>query len=201
MSGVYQGLKEAPGIYNKRVTFCKIYFTYFARDKWSDHDFENCSEIRRVTRIRKTWVQSQILRQWLEIKALQGSKTTSAFCKIRLPNFAQDESSNHDSKNCSEISAVTWFRIWPVLLHFPNLMFITPPYCRRWGGGGAIWLIPQKSKNNPFNKLPKSELLKQKLLTFGVKVDKVPKNQRFFEKLPQTWAVLYHTKALEQACK
>ena len=131
MSGVYQGLKEAPGIYNKRVTFCKIYFTYFARDKWSDHDFENCSEIRRVTRIRKTWVQSQILRQWLEIKALQGSKTTSAFCKIRLPNFAQDESSNHDSKNCSEISAVTWFRICPVLLHFPTFMFFTPPYYSR----------------------------------------------------------------------
>ena len=185
MSGVYQGLKEAPGIYNKRVTFCKIYFTYFARDKWSDHDFENCSEIRRVTRIRKTWVQSQILRQWLEIKALQGSKTTSAFCKIRLPNFAQDESSNHDFKNCSEIrrvtrirkmwvqsqiwrqwlgigvlqgfkttsafckirlpnfardetsnhdyenssksSAVTWFRICQVLLHFPTFMFFTPP--------------------------------------------------------------------------
>ena len=63
MSGVYQGLKEAPGIYNKRVAFCKIYFTYFARDKWSDHDFKNCSEIRRVTRIRKMWVQSQILRQ------------------------------------------------------------------------------------------------------------------------------------------
>ena len=30
MSGVYQGLKEAPGIYNKRVTFSKIYLTYFA---------------------------------------------------------------------------------------------------------------------------------------------------------------------------
>ena len=129
VSEVYQGLKELPGIYNKRVAFCKIYFPYFARDKWSDHDFKNCSEIRRVTRIRKTWVQSQILRQWLEIKALQGSKTTSAFCKIRLPNFAQDESSNHDSKNCSEISAVTWFRICPVLLHFPTFMFFTPPYC------------------------------------------------------------------------
>ena len=33
MSGVHQGLKESPGIYNKRVAFCKIYFTYFARDK------------------------------------------------------------------------------------------------------------------------------------------------------------------------
>ena len=60
MSGVYQVLKEVPRIYNKRVAFCKIYFPYFAKDKWSDHDFKNCSEIRRVTRIRKMWVQSQI---------------------------------------------------------------------------------------------------------------------------------------------
>ena len=27
-----------------------------------------------------------------------------------LPNLAKDESSHHDSTNCSEISAVTWFR-------------------------------------------------------------------------------------------
>ena len=60
VSEVYEGLKEAPGIYNKRVVFCKIYFLYFARDKWWDRDFKNCSEIRRVTRIRKMWVQSQI---------------------------------------------------------------------------------------------------------------------------------------------
>ena len=36
---------------------------YFARDKWSDHDLENCSEVRRVTRVRKMLVPSQILRQ------------------------------------------------------------------------------------------------------------------------------------------
>ena len=60
VSEVYEGLKEAPGIYNKRVVFCKIYFLYFARDKWWDHDCKNCSEIRLVTRIRKMWVQSQI---------------------------------------------------------------------------------------------------------------------------------------------
>ena len=59
-SEVYEELKEAPGIYNKRVSYCKIYFPYFARDKWSDHDFKNSSEIRRVTRIRKMWVPSQI---------------------------------------------------------------------------------------------------------------------------------------------
>ena len=27
-----------------RNALCKIYFPYFARDKWSDHDFENCSD-------------------------------------------------------------------------------------------------------------------------------------------------------------
>ena len=45
---------------NKQVAFRTICFPYFARDKWSDHDFKNCSEIRRVTRIRKMWIQSQI---------------------------------------------------------------------------------------------------------------------------------------------
>ena len=73
-----------------RNALCKIYFPSFARDKWSDHYSENCSEIRRVTRIRKMWVQSQILRQWLEIGVLQSSKTTFAFCKTRLPDFARD---------------------------------------------------------------------------------------------------------------
>ena len=127
MSGVYQGLKEAQGIDNKRFAFCKIYFPYFARNNWSDHDFENCSEIRPVTRISKMWVQSQIVQSRFEIGALQGSKTASAFCKTSLLKFAQDKSSKHYFKNCSEISAVTWFRICPVLLHFPTFMFFTPP--------------------------------------------------------------------------
>ena len=104
-------------------------FPYLARDKWWDRDFENCFGIRPVTTIRKMWVQSKTWRQWLKIGVLQGSKTTSAFCKLRLPNFAQDESSNHDSENCSEISAVTRFRICLELLHFPTFMFFTPPYC------------------------------------------------------------------------
>ena len=104
-------------------------FPYLARDKWWDRDFENCFGIRPVTTIRKMWVQSKTWRQWLKIGVLQGSKTTSAFCKLRLPNFAQDESSNHDSENCFEISAVTRFRICLELLHFPTFMFFTPPYC------------------------------------------------------------------------
>ena len=48
---------------------CKMYFPCFAREKWSDHDFENYSEIRHVTRIRKMWVQSQILRQCNGLKS------------------------------------------------------------------------------------------------------------------------------------
>ena len=74
------------------------------------------------------WVQSQIVQQWLENGALQGSKTASALCKTRLLKFAKDQSSKCDFKNCSEISAVTLFRICPVLLHFPTFMFFTPPY-------------------------------------------------------------------------
>ena len=93
------------------------------------------------------WVQSQIWRQWLEIRVLQGFKTTSAFCKIRLPNFAQDETSNHDYENRSKISAVTWFRIGPVLLHFPIFMFFTPPY---WLAAAKPATIPQTATCFPF---------------------------------------------------
>ena len=120
--------------------FCKICFPYFARDKWSDHDSENCSEIRPVTRIRNLWRQSQILRKWPKIRAFQGSKSDSAFCKIRLPNFARDESSNHDFENCSKISSVTWFRICPGLLHFPIFMFFTPPYLA-WPNRGKMAIL------------------------------------------------------------
>ena len=35
------------------------------------------------------------------------------FGKLCFVNLARDKSSNHDCDNCSEISAVTWFRIWP----------------------------------------------------------------------------------------
>ena len=44
------------------------------------------------------------------------------------PISQEDESSNHDSENCSEISAVTQFRICPELLHFLSFRFFTPPY-------------------------------------------------------------------------
>ena len=49
--------------------------------------------------------------------------------KIRLPNLAGDESSDDDSVNCSEISAVTWFRIFFGFLKIENFVFFTPPYC------------------------------------------------------------------------
>ena len=109
---------------NNRVAFRKICFPYFARDKWSDHDFENVLK-------SDSWLgseKSQILRQWLEIGVFRGYKTASAFYNLLLPDFARDEWFNHDYENCSEISALTWFIIFPGLLHFPTFMFFTPPY-------------------------------------------------------------------------
>ena len=41
--------------------------------------------------------------------------TAFALCKICLPNLARDELSDHDSENCSDVRAVTWFRIRPGL--------------------------------------------------------------------------------------
>ena len=46
-------------------------------------------------------------------------------------DFSMSTYLNHDSENCSEISAVTRFRICPKLLHFPTFKFFTPPYCTR----------------------------------------------------------------------
>ena len=41
--------------------------------------------------------------------------TAFALCKTRLPNLARDKLSDHDSENCSDVRAVTWFRICPCL--------------------------------------------------------------------------------------
>ena len=41
--------------------------------------------------------------------------TAFALCKIPLPNLARDELSDHDSEICSDVRAVTWFRICPGL--------------------------------------------------------------------------------------
>ena len=53
--------------------------------------------------------------------------------KIRLPNLAEDESSDHDSVNCSEISAVTWFGIFSGFLKIETFVFFTPPYYLQLG--------------------------------------------------------------------
>ena len=70
-----------------RNAFCKTCLPYLARDKWLDHHFKNCSEIRPVTSIRKMWDQSQTLPQWLEIRpklALLFGKMFAQFRKRRI---------------------------------------------------------------------------------------------------------------------
>ena len=74
-------------------------------------------------------------------------RTASVFCKTRLPNIARDESSNHDFKMCSKISALTWFIICPGILHFPIFMFFTPPY---WLAAAKPATIPQTATCFPF---------------------------------------------------
>ena len=46
---------------------------------------------------------------------------------IWLHNFARDESSNHDSENCSEISAVTPFGIYVDICNFQLSCFSLCP--------------------------------------------------------------------------
>ena len=125
MSGVYQGLKVAPVIYNKRGALCKIYFPYFAKDKWSHHDFENCSEIIRVPGSEKCGSSPKLYKNDLKSGRYRVPKLPPL--SVKFVKFAQDESSKHDFKNCSDIGAVTLFRICPILLHFPTFMFFTPP--------------------------------------------------------------------------
>ena len=48
--------------------------------------------------------------------------------KIRLPNLARDESSDDDSVNCSEISAVTWFGIFSRFLKIETFVFLHRPF-------------------------------------------------------------------------
>ena len=49
-----------------------------------------------------------------------GSSNFLAFCKNCLPDLVRGYSCNNDSVNCSEISAVTWFRKWSGLVQFPK---------------------------------------------------------------------------------
>ena len=114
-------------LYNTAFALCKTRFPNLARDKLSDYDSENCSDVRAVTWFRIHPGLAENCRKRLEIGSSRGSKSTSAFCKIRLSNLARDESSNHNSKNCSEISAVTWFGIFFRFLKIATFIFFTPP--------------------------------------------------------------------------
>ena len=50
------------------------------------------------------------------------------FCKLRQADFARDERSNLDFKNCSDIGAVTWLIICLLIFTFQTFGFFTPPY-------------------------------------------------------------------------
>ena len=113
--------------YNTAFALCKICLPNLARDELSDHDSENCSDVRAVTWFRICPGLAENCRKQLEIGSSRGSKSTSAFCKIRLSNLARDESSNHNSDNCSEISAVTWSGIFFGFLKIATFIFFTPP--------------------------------------------------------------------------
>ena len=52
-------------------------------------------------------------------------------CTSRFANFAKGKWSNYDSKNCSEIRAVTWSVIWLWKLLFTILTFFTPLYMHK----------------------------------------------------------------------
>ena len=113
--------------YNGAFAYCKTRLPNLARGKSSDHYSENCSDVRAVTWFRICPGLAENCRKQLEIGSSRGSKSTSAFCKIHLYNLARAESSNHNSENCSEISAVTWFGIFFRFLKIATFIFFTPP--------------------------------------------------------------------------
>ena len=79
------------------LTFCQ-----FAKGKWSNHDSKNCSEIKTVT-----W---SVIWLWkLKFSIFVCLFVYLFVCTSRFGNFARGKWSNHNSKNCSEIRAVTPF--------------------------------------------------------------------------------------------
>merc|ERR1712012_211642 len=81
---------------------CTSPFANFANGKWSNHDSKNCSEIRIVT-----WL---VIRLWKLTFSIFVCLFVYLFvCTSRFANFAGGKWSNHNSKNCSEIRAVTPF--------------------------------------------------------------------------------------------
>ena len=109
-------------IFNFCLFVCTSRFANFARGKWSNHDSENCSEIRTVT-----WL---VIWLWkLKFSIFVCLFVYLFVCTSRFANFTKGKWSNHDSKNCSEIRAVTWLVIWLWKLQFTILIFFTPLYC------------------------------------------------------------------------
>ena len=74
---------------------------------------------------KKYGFNSNCQENYLKLESWCGFKSGFAFCKICLPNLARGYLSDHDSENCSEISAVTWSRIF---FNFLSFVFFTPPY-------------------------------------------------------------------------
>ena len=86
----------------KGLILCTSRFANFARGKWSNHDSKNCSEIRTVT-----WL---VIWLWkLKFSIFVCLFVYLFVCTSRFANFARGKWSNHNSKNCSEIRAVTPF--------------------------------------------------------------------------------------------
>ena len=92
---------------------------------------------------KKYGFNSNCQENYLTLGSWCGFKSGFAFCKICLPNLARGYLSDHDSENCSEISAVTWFRIYPRLLQIPTLIFFTPPYSswHCWNYSQLFWFF------------------------------------------------------------
>ena len=83
-------------------------------------------------------------------------------CKLCFVNLAKDESPDHDSKNCSETSAMTWFRIFSRFVQILIFVFFTPPYHKSSLGGAIMktgycenFLIPKLYVNLGNTYLPK----------------------------------------------
>ena len=76
---------------------------------------------------KKYGFNSNCQENYLKLESWCGFKSGFAFCKICLPNLARGYLSDHDSENCSEISAVTWSGIFFNFFKILTFVFFTPP--------------------------------------------------------------------------
>ena len=107
------------------LILCTSRFANFARGKWSNHDSKNCSEIKTVT-----W---SVIWLWkLKFSIFVCLFVYLFVCTSRFANFARGKWSNHNSKNCSEIRAVTPFWIWLWNFQFETFIFFTALYYARF---------------------------------------------------------------------